>query len=260
MQGIVAMTASESSRQLGQRIREARKKKEITLVQLSERIGISNQALSDIERGKKNPSKQTLMNLSRELGSGFGIDWLWQQEVRRRKEEELQYFAQHERVEREDLKEAFDRFLDFYFAAKTNVVWPTDLDKGAVAIPLTGVINDEGCYEADEDKQSVLVPAAMTREYVTLRALKVSGDSLRDALISHGDIVVLADDSDLEENKFAAVVVNGKVMLRRLSLRSNKVILRPLNEDYEPISMPLNKVRCFGEVMGVIRVITKELT
>jgi len=53
---------------LGQRIFEARKKKGITLDELSIRMHISKGNLSDIERGKRDPRFQTLKAIAEGLG------------------------------------------------------------------------------------------------------------------------------------------------------------------------------------------------
>lgn len=53
---------------LGQRIFEVRKKKGITLDELSVRMQISKGNLSDIERGKRDPRFQTLKAIAAGLG------------------------------------------------------------------------------------------------------------------------------------------------------------------------------------------------
>jgi len=52
---------------LGARIKEIRAKKKITQEQLSERMGINPKFLSSIERGKENPTLNTLIRLSESL-------------------------------------------------------------------------------------------------------------------------------------------------------------------------------------------------
>lgn len=247
------MPTSELSPPIGQRIRIVRKKRGLTLVQLSDRIGISNQALSDIERGKKNPSKQTLMNLARELESGFGIAWLKEQVVQRREEFSKNFDAGMSRGEKGQIKEVFEQFLDFYYGPKANIVYQSDLKRGAVNIPLMGVIDAAGHYQADEDNELVTVPAGMARANMTMRALKVLGESLYDALVAPGDIVIVAGDYDLEDDKLVLVEVNGNVLLRRLSVGSNHVILHAVSKGYESIRVPLNKIKCLGVITGVIR-------
>lgn len=59
---------------IGERIRQLRKDTlNLTLVEASSRLGISNQSLSAIETGKNNPSDQTIRSICRE----FGVNEIW---------------------------------------------------------------------------------------------------------------------------------------------------------------------------------------
>src|SRR4051812_42319563 len=107
------MTEKTLQPSLGQRIRAARKAEHITLVELSKRIGVSNQALSAIERGEKNPSRQTLINLSKELGDFFGIEWLQDQHDEKIERSRVSFGERFRQDDKETLREAFNEFLDF---------------------------------------------------------------------------------------------------------------------------------------------------
>ena len=52
---------------IGSRIQEIRNKKGLTQDQLSEEVGISSKYLSSIERGKENPTLNTILKLARSL-------------------------------------------------------------------------------------------------------------------------------------------------------------------------------------------------
>lgn len=62
--------------EIGAKIKTARKAKGHTLVELGKLIDVSNAALSQIETGKTEPSKKTLIALAKVLGDDFGLDWL----------------------------------------------------------------------------------------------------------------------------------------------------------------------------------------
>lgn len=53
---------------IGARIKNIRLKKGMTQEQLSEKMGINPKYLSSIERGKENPTLNTIINLSQSLG------------------------------------------------------------------------------------------------------------------------------------------------------------------------------------------------
>jgi len=65
---------SEQLKALGERIREARKNKGITQLDLAEKVQISASYMSDIEMGKTNFGVETLMRISEELQ--VSTDWL----------------------------------------------------------------------------------------------------------------------------------------------------------------------------------------
>ena len=52
---------------IGSRIQEIRNQKGLTQDQLSEEVGISSKYLSSIERGKENPTLNTILKLARSL-------------------------------------------------------------------------------------------------------------------------------------------------------------------------------------------------
>lgn len=58
---------------IGARIAEIRHKKGMTQDQLAERMEISPKYLSSIERGKENPTLNTLINLARCLNVDLGV-------------------------------------------------------------------------------------------------------------------------------------------------------------------------------------------
>ena len=61
-------STAERVSQMGSRIRQMRLQRDLKQKELAHRIGIKSSPLSDIERGKKNPSYVTLGKISEELG------------------------------------------------------------------------------------------------------------------------------------------------------------------------------------------------
>lgn len=56
-------------RTLGQRIRELRETKDLSVRELAKRLGLSAPFLSDVELGRRHPSDEVLSKLAGELGS-----------------------------------------------------------------------------------------------------------------------------------------------------------------------------------------------
>lgn len=66
--GLLRMSASQLQRRIGERIRESRKSRNLTLAQMAERTGLSVGFLSQIELGKNSASVETLYRIARALG------------------------------------------------------------------------------------------------------------------------------------------------------------------------------------------------
>ena len=56
---------------LGERIRELREQKDISLRELAKKLGVSPAFLSDIELGRRFPSDEVLARISKELGESI---------------------------------------------------------------------------------------------------------------------------------------------------------------------------------------------
>ena len=70
---------NEKSKEIGNRIREARKKKHLSQSQLSEMLDISPSHMSDIENGKTNIGLDIFMHLTETLQ--VSADWLLQTDI-----------------------------------------------------------------------------------------------------------------------------------------------------------------------------------
>jgi DNA-binding NtrC family response regulator len=70
--GLLRLSATELQRRIGEKIREGRKSRSLTLAQLAERTGLSVGFLSQIELGKNSASVETLYRIARALGTEPG--------------------------------------------------------------------------------------------------------------------------------------------------------------------------------------------
>ncbi len=99
----------------------------------------------------------------------------------------------------------------------------------------------------------------LTREIVgrfsDVYALRVKGNSMIDALISDGDIVVMRHQPRVENGEMAAVWLTDReeTTLKRFYAEGDRVRLQPENREFEPIVVPAQHVRVQGKVIAVIR-------
>ncbi|HHY55614.1 MAG TPA: transcriptional repressor LexA [Chloroflexi bacterium] len=90
-----------------------------------------------------------------------------------------------------------------------------------------------------------------------LFALRVQGNSMIDASVLDGDIVILhAQDTANNGEMVAAWIEDDEdTTLKYLRREGNMVHLMPANPNYQPIVRPADKVRINGRVVSVIRVL-----
>ena len=135
---------------------------------------------------------------------------------------------------------------------ETNTVSVDEVAQGTITIPIYGSITNAGQHRPQKDKENLLIPSSIAKPGVSY-APRVEGEILRDALIGSGDLIVINENTQDLDGKFAAVYLDEKILLRRISIKSNKARLVPANKDYPPKSIPLDKLNCFGIVTGVLR-------
>jgi repressor LexA len=99
----------------------------------------------------------------------------------------------------------------------------------------------------------------LTRDIVKdardIYALEVQGDSMIDALIHDGDVVVMRHQEKVENGELAAVWLpdQEETTLKRFYLEGNQVRLQPANPTMGPMYYPASKVQVMGKVVCVIR-------
>ena len=106
-------------------------------------------------------------------------------------------------------------------------------------------------YESITLTQDILPPAP------DLFALRVKGNSMIDALVNDGDIVVLRrqDQADNGDMVAAWLVDEGETTLKRFywEKKANRVRLQPANPQMKPIYVHPGNLEIKGKVVAVIR-------
>ena len=86
-------------------------------------------------------------------------------------------------------------------------------------------------------------------------ALEVKGDSMIDALVNDGDIVLMRRQESAENGEMVAVWLKDReeTTLKRFYQEGKRVRLQPANPTLKPILQPAEKVEIQGKVVMVIR-------
>jgi repressor LexA len=82
-------------------------------------------------------------------------------------------------------------------------------------------------------------------------ALRIKGDSMKDAGIFDGDVAVVRHQSMADNGDIVVALVDEAVVLKRFYLEKNRVQLRSENPAYPPIFT--QSVRVLGKLFFLIR-------
>jgi len=82
--------------------------------------------------------------------------------------------------------------------------------------------------------------------------IRVKGDSMMDAGIFDGDLVVVEKRPSAHKGEIVVAIVDNQFTLKRLDIEAGKFILRAENKAYAPIR-PEGALEIFGVMVGLVR-------
>jgi repressor LexA len=126
--------------------------------------------------------------------------------------------------------------------------------RGAIAIPLLGRIAAGNPMLAVENhEEHVVMDESLVGSGETF-LLRVTGDSMKDAAILDGDLVVVRMQSTARAGDIVAARVGDEATVKRFHKTGDSVVLAPENEAYSPITIsPGTDFEILGKVVGVYR-------
>ncbi|MEE9205614.1 MAG: transcriptional repressor LexA [Acidimicrobiia bacterium] len=120
-------------------------------------------------------------------------------------------------------------------------------------VPLVGRIAAGTPILAEEDIEEIFpLPTELVGNDPVFM-LRVSGDSMIEAGIFDGDLVVIKRQADANEGDLVAALIDGEeATIKRFRREAGKVILIPENRSYEPMVFN-DGVEILGRVVAVLR-------
>lgn len=100
--------------------------------------------------------------------------------------------------------------------------------------------------------QLFLVDRYLVRQPSRTVMVPVKGDSMIDAGIHDGDIVVVVRTKAANAGDFVIAIVDDEFTLKELALEKGKFVLKPHNPAY-PVIRPQGELEIFGVVTGLVR-------
>ena len=123
-------------------------------------------------------------------------------------------------------------------------------------IPILGSVAAGGLIESySEINENLDISGVFNKKGVF--ALTVNGDSMKDAFIAHGDMVLMEpviDKSYLKNGMIVSAMVPGSgTTLKYFFRKNNQIVLEAANPDYESIKLDPNEVSIQGKLLAVWR-------
>lgn len=211
------ITDQSSDKLVGQRIREARRKKGMNQVELSERLRIHRNSLVRYERGERSVDVELLVHIASELR--ISLHWLVTGEG------------------------DMDSLPDIPESERLPVRWVAVLGEVPAGFPR---------YTSEVVLEYLPVPSSTARHPQTF-GLIVHGNSMEPRL-SDGDRVIVCPDPSPSNRAIVVALLDGETTIKELKItkqgKKDVYILVPANPEYEPLVLGPGD-RIIGRVVAV---------
>lgn len=131
----------------------------------------------------------------------------------------------------------------------------TEVDSKIIKIPVVGRVAAGSPILSEENIDgSIAIDSNFFRNNKDCFALKVSGDSMINAGIFDGDLVIVNPNEKISQHDIVVARVDDEITVKNYEKKNDKVFLIPQNEKYEPIVVTdKNDFSFIGKVVGVLR-------
>lgn len=127
-----------------------------------------------------------------------------------------------------------------------------EYDRRLTILPLAGRIAAGRPIEAIPDQQEVNFSELLLGP--DRFALRVTGDSMVDAGILDGDLVIVRRTDTADSGALVvALIDNDEVTLKRLRKHGDRIELTPANPSFAPLIYPAKRVKIQGVIVGQVR-------
>lgn len=120
-------------------------------------------------------------------------------------------------------------------------------------IPVIGRVVAGHPVLSEESREGWLEVSAELARQGTFFAMRVSGDSMRDAGISTGDYAIARQQQTAEDGAIVVATIEGETTIKRLKLQRGCVELVPENREYAPIPVRTESAAIQGIVVAIYR-------
>ena len=199
---------------------ELRNEKKMTMKDLADKLSLTEQAISMYERNERRPNFEKL----EEIADFFNID--------------MNYL-----LGKSIIKNSY-----------AHEFGEITLDKLIRKIPLYDFIScGTGGFVDDNIIDYVSLPASMFSARKEYFAQYAKGDSMINANINNGDLVIFEKTSSVTNGMIGCFCIDDNTATcKRLSMTNGQIILLPENPSYNPIIANVETFKCIGKLAFVI--------
>ncbi len=127
------------------------------------------------------------------------------------------------------------------------------LQKGLIAVPIMGHVQAGSPHLAEEHiEEWINLPQTMVKGRRDVFLLRVRGDSMVNAGIFEGDLVIVRPTKEVKNNDIVVALLHDEATVKRFIQIKNRAYLKAENSDYKNI-YPKEEWMVQGKVVGVIR-------
>ena len=143
----------------------------------------------------------------------------------------------------------YGRTIRLYPEAREN-----NTAKSGRQLPIIGLITAGLPMYAQQEWEGTVVVDSSVFPGDNLFCLRIKGQSMQDAGIFDGDLVVCEPRQYAENGEIVAVLIKGEeATVKRFFRYADHIELRPANEAYQIMCYPFSELLVQGKVVGVIR-------
>jgi repressor LexA len=115
----------------------------------------------------------------------------------------------------------------------------------AAGTPISAIENIEG---------NLIVDSNLLKKGDDCFALRVKGESMINAGIFDGDLVVVSSQTEANNNDIIVAMIDNEATVKRFSNRRGKIQLLPENDSFSPIDVNFSEnFTIIGKVVGIMR-------
>ena len=132
---------------------------------------------------------------------------------------------------------------------------PKQVFDNLVDVPIVGRVAAGQPILAEENIEgNLLLDAAMIKTKTACFGLKVRGDSMINAGIFEGDLVIVSPQQNAVNGDIIVALLHDEATMKRFIVNENIIYLMPENERYQPIEVNHREdFSIIGKVIGVFR-------